>query len=535
MIKILHMKLKQLTTPLLLFFLTIATNIAYSQEEDMLNPRAEAYFEAGNFNRAYAEYMRAYPKQKTNLSLLYRIAESILQIEMPRDTACYFINKFIEKEPNETEAYYMAALAYYHAHNFSKASTHINKYLTMTTNKEDISKAKKLQIWITNAERMVKNPTNIPIINLGSTINTINQEINPYIFPDGKTLIFSCDEKYNSMAMLNYFNLKVSDNLGLNWSKCKDVSGTNINTLYDEYVAGISDNNVIFCSNRDVQFSLFEAERKSKGGKFGEAKKYPEPIDFKGDEVAATLSVTGDTIIFTRTIENGLLDLYYSIKSRGSWGIPRPLPGQINQSSSDENYPSFSPDGKRLYFASNRESSMGGYDLYYSDYNEKTKEWGAPIQMQYPINDTYDNLTISHTSDGRYAYISSIRKDGYGGRDIYAIIYKNIEPTTALFKCFVGLKNGDDDPKKLTETPRITVFDETGEMVASLKVNMKKSTFLLSIGPGNYTITIDSPEAKPFKDKLVIPEKYFDKGTPISKKYILTPTETTTETTKTKK
>ena len=173
--------------------------------------------------------------------------------------------------------------------------------------------------------------------------------------------------------------------------------------------------------------------------------------------------------------------------------------------------------------------------MYYSDYNEKTKEWGAPIQMQYPINDTYDNLAISHTSDGRYAYISSIRKDGYGGRDIYAIIYKNIEPTTALFKCFVGLKNGDDDPKKLTETPRITVFDETGEMVASLKVNMKKSTFLLSIGPGNYTITIDSPEAKTFKDKLVIPEKYFDKGTPISKKYILTPIETTTETTKTKK
>jgi hypothetical protein len=516
------MKLKLTTTLSILTLSILLGGKSYAQDE-FFNPRADAYFEAGNFNRAYAEYIKAYPKQKTNLSLLYRLAETILQTEMPRDTACFFIDKFIEKEPGETEAYYMGALAYYHAHNFSKASTHINKYLSLTKNKEDIAKAKTLQQWIANAERMVKKPTQLPIVNLGPTINTANQEINPYIFPDGKTLIFSCDDKYNSMAMLNYFNLKVSDNLGLNWSKCKEVTGTDINTLYDEYVAGITTDNVIFCSNRDVQFSLFQAERKGKGGKFGVAERFPQPIDFKGDEVAATLSVTGDTMIFTRTIENGLLDLFYSIKSRGSWGTPRPLPGQINQASSDENYPSFSPDGKRLYFASNRETSMGGYDIYYSDFNEKTKEWSAPVQMPYPINDTYDNMTISHTADGRYGYISSIRKDGYGGRDIYAIIYNDVTPTTALFKCFVGLKNGDEDPKKLSETPRITVYDETGEMVASLKVNMKKSTFLLSIGPGQYTINIDSPEAEPFKDKIEIPEKYFDKGDPISKKFILTP------------
>lgn len=521
------MRLK-LTTSLSLLFLSIFTGSITSAQDEYFNPRADAYFEAGNYNRAYAEYIKAYPNQKTNISLLYRLAESILQIEMPRDTACYFIDKFIEKEPEETEAYYMAALAYYHAHNFSKASTHINKYMTMTKNKEDIAKAKKLQTWIANAERMIKNPTKLPIVNLGSTINSVNHEINPYIFPDGKTLIFSCDDKYNSMAMLNYFNLKVSDNLGLNWSKCKEVSGTKINTLYDEYVAGISENEVIFCSNRDVQFSIFSAERKSKGGRFDVAEKFPEPIDDKGDEVAAAITVTGDTIIFTKTTENGLLDLYYSIKSRGSWGEPRPLPGQINQTSSDENYPSLSPDGKRLYFASNRESSMGGYDLYYSDFNSNTKEWGAPVQMQYPINDTYDNLTISHTADGRYGYISSIRKDGYGGRDIYAIIYEGVEPTVALFKCFVGLKNGDEDPKKLSETPRIHVYDETGEMVANLKVNMRKSTFLIAVGPGNYTLTIESPEAKPFKEKLVIPEKYFDKSTPISKKIILTPIEQTT-------
>lgn len=516
-------RLKLTLSTLLLFI--FATCICAQQEEDFFNPRAEAYFEAGNYNRAYAEYIKAYPKQKTNLSLLYRLAESILQIEMPRDTACYFIEKFIEKEPGETEAYYMAALAYYHAHNFSKASARINKYLTMTTNKEDIDKAKKLQVWIANAERMVKNPTNIPIVNLGSTINTVNQEINPYIFPDGKTLIFSTDEKYNSMAMLNYFNLKVSDNLGLNWSKCKDVSGADINTLYDEYVAGISENEVIFCSNRDVQFSLLKSERKGKGGKFGVAEKFEMPINDKGDEVAATFTATGDTMIFTKTMENGLLDLFYSIKSRGTWGTPRPLPGEVNQLSSDENYPSMSPNGKRLYFASNRESSMGGYDLFYSDYNEQTKTWGKPTQMQYPINDTYDNLTISHTSDGRYGYISSIRKEGYGGRDIYAIIYEDVEPAIALFKCFVGLKNGDEDPKKLTETPRIHVYDETGKMVANLKANMKRSTFLIAIGPGTYTISIESPEAQPFKEKLVIPEKLFDKSTPISKKFILTPTE----------
>ncbi len=469
--------------------------------------RGDMYFKAACYPRAVIEYLKDYNRSPNDADLLKRIAEAVLLDESPRDTAVFFIEKYMDMVPDDVEAYYLAAQAHFHAHHFAKASKYVSEYLAMASKQTDKDKAEKLQSWIYNAQRMMKDTLKCALYNLGEMINTPNSEINPYLMPDDKTLFFSCDEKFNSNEIIKYFNIKFSDNVELSWTKSKAVGG-NVNTLYDEYVSGLSKDRMFYCSNSDVSFAIFEAKYKG-NGRFEDGVKLNYPIDSKGDEIAATLSTNADTIIFSATNSKGKLDLYYSIRFKGKWESARPLPGQINDSSSDDSYPNLSSDGKRLYFASNREGSMGGYDLYYSDLNVRTGEWGKPVQLKYPINDTYDNLSISFSSTGRYGYISAIRKGGFGNRDIYAVVFDNVMPSSAILRCYVGINTGGR-PQPLTEQPLIEVRDMDGEVVARAKMNLSTSTFILALDPGKYELSIDTYEGKPHSETIEIDEKVYE-------------------------
>ncbi len=493
----------------LVLTLAMMLTIFISQAENKApERRGDMYFKAACYPRAFNEYMRDYAKTPDDPQLLRRIVETILYDESPRDTAVFFIEKYLNIVPDDVEAYYLAAQAHYHAHNFAKAQKYLEEYSTMSNNQKTQAKADQLQSWITNAQRMMKDTLKCALFNLGEMINTPSAEINPYISPDDKTLFFSCDEKYNSTAIIKYFNIKFSENVDLSWSKSKTIGGQ-INTLYDEYVSGLTKDWLFYCSNIDIDFGLNQARIKG-GGRCDDGEKMDYPIDTKGDEIAATLTAGGDTIIFSATTTGGKLSLFYSIKFKGEWAEARPLPGKINSELSDESYPNLSRDGKRLYFASNREGSMGGYDLFYSVLDEKTWEWGEPIQLKYPINDTYDNLTISFSSTGRYAYISSIRKEGFGNRDIYAVIFDNVLPTAAILKCFVGIRERQR-PRPLTTPPFIEVRDEEDdEVIAHAKLNMETSTFILALDPGVYTLHIVSSEGLPLIEQIVVDEKVYD-------------------------
>lgn len=491
--------MKQITLTLALLVAAVAATAKTQSKGDM-------YYEAQCYPRAFVEYMKDYAKNPDNPELLLQITRTVLLDESPRDTAVFFIEKYLSLESETIEAYYLAAQAHYHSHNFSKAQKYLNEYTTMESNKENLAKADKLQSWITNSIRMMKNKLDCRLYNLGDMINTPSSEINPFITSDDKTIFFSCDEKFNSNDVIKYFNIKSTDNVELSWTKSKAISG-NVNTLYDEYVTAACGDRVFFASNRSKDFAIYESEYKG-GSRLGDGMKMLEPIDRKGDETAATLTPTGDTIIFAASSEKGDLDLYYSIRIKDKWGEARPLPGFVNEPGSDENYPTLSRDGRRLYFASNREGSMGGYDIYTSDLNPKTGEWGHITQMKYPINDTYDNLTISFSSNGRYAYISSIRKEGYGGRDIYAVVFDDVDPSIAVMRCFVGIKT-KQKPAFLTQPARVEVHDDLGVLVADIKINLKSSTFILPLNPGKYTITINSPEAKPLSQSIVVEEKIY--------------------------
>ncbi|NNE02866.1 MAG: cell envelope biogenesis protein OmpA [Eudoraea sp.] len=82
-------------------------------------------------------------------------------------------------------------------------------------------------------------------------------------------------------------------------------------------------------------------------------------------------------------------------------------------------HPSISPDGQRLFFASDMPGSFGKYDIYVADIQKDgsvgiAKNLGQKVNTK--KNDMYPNL-----AGGELLFFASNGRDGHGGLDVYAV------------------------------------------------------------------------------------------------------------------
>jgi hypothetical protein len=115
----------------------------------------------------------------------------------------------------------------------------------------------------------------------------------------------------------------------------------------------------------------------------------------------------------------------YEVKRQadGSWGDAVILDKIIN-TTEDEDFAYLHPDGKQLFFCSKGHNSMGGYDIFRSQWNESTKNWGIPKNMDFPINSPMDDMLYVNDSADNYAVFAS-RRDSENERvNIYKILVK---------------------------------------------------------------------------------------------------------------
>jgi len=117
----------------------------------------------------------------------------------------------------------------------------------------------------------------------------------------------------------------------------------------------------------------------------------------------------------------------YMVKKRpdGFWGATIRLPPIIN-SPYDEDYPIMHPTSNALYFSSKGHNSMGGYDVFKTTYNEDKNTWSPPINLDFAINSTDDDILYIPTSDELSAYFSSNRSSIQGQISVYKIKLKEI-------------------------------------------------------------------------------------------------------------
>ena len=155
----------------------------------------------------------------------------------------------------------------------------------------------------------------------------------------------------------------------------------------------------------------------------------PILVDDNANEGTPTFSKDGKTMVFARGNSGKSkdpspdVDLYISSQRDGIWSVPERLP--ISDSLGWDGSPSFSRDGKSLYFSSNRRGGKGGLDLYRAPMDNSGR-FGKPINLGSSIN-TRGNELFPYVSEDGKLFFSSDGHPSLGGLDIFVATRRDEE------------------------------------------------------------------------------------------------------------
>lgn len=146
-----------------------------------------------------------------------------------------------------------------------------------------------------------------------------------------------------------------------------------------------------------------------------------EELPFNSDEYSVShpaLSPDGKLLYFASDKPGGYgqSDLYVvRINEQGGFGTPRNLGNRIN-TKGKETFPYISNTG-RLFFASNGHKGLGSLDIFTAWSNENGEM--TIENLGEPINSPKDDFTFIIDEDKNLGYFASNRKGGKGSDDIY--------------------------------------------------------------------------------------------------------------------
>ena len=138
-------------------------------------------------------------------------------------------------------------------------------------------------------------------------------------------------------------------------------------------------------------------------------------------ESTPTFSPDGNEMLFFRG--DPAFSRYQLFQSRcadGRWSEAT-TPPFASPTSVDEADPSFTADGRRLYYVSSRGDprprEQADLDIWYVDRGNNGR-WGEPVQLPEPVNSSATELLPRPQPDGSLVF-GSDRAGGFGGNDIY--------------------------------------------------------------------------------------------------------------------
>ena len=108
------------------------------------------------------------------------------------------------------------------------------------------------------------------------------------------------------------------------------------------------------------------------------------------------------------------LGIFYAVFDGKDWTKIREL--RINSEWYNVTTPWISPDGKKLYFASDKPDGYGGSDLYYCQW--KHDYWDEPVNLG-PVINTKGNESYPFMNAAGEFFFSSDGHPGIGGKDIF--------------------------------------------------------------------------------------------------------------------
>lgn len=279
----------------------------------------------------------------------------------------------------------------------------------------------------------LSHPVDFNPENIEAAVNTGNDEYVNMLSFDGSQLLFT-----RKMAIGNGIQketLLVAQREGEHWTEPQPLSFEDFPDDVDPGAAFISaDGRKLYLTGcgwtRDSSCDLYVAEWDN--GQWSSPKALSESINTRSWESQPCVSSDGRELYFVSR-RNGNADIYCAKRNAdGTWGEPQNLGEPINTKGT-EMAPFLHPDGRTLYFSSDKHIGMGGFDLFVSRRGDDG-QWQQPVNLGFPINTSGDEINFFVAADGKTAFISSQRNGGYGGYDIYTFqLPEDIRPDSANY------------------------------------------------------------------------------------------------------
>ena len=146
----------------------------------------------------------------------------------------------------------------------------------------------------------------------------------------------------------------------------------------------------------------------------------------------------GDKIVYADVREDAGFDIFSrNHLDDGSWSEPSAMRGQVN-TKANEKYPFLLSDGVTLYFSSDGEESLGGYDIFVTRYDLNNDAYLAPENVGMPFNSVFNDYMMVIDEMNNIGWFASDRYQQEGKLIIYLfipnsekIVYRGEDPEIA--------------------------------------------------------------------------------------------------------
>ncbi|MFT6936746.1 MAG: hypothetical protein ACJA1N_001045, partial [Saprospiraceae bacterium] len=402
---------------------------------------AEMYYENGKYQKALPYLLKYQSFKPTDDNAKFQIGTCYLKTGRANKAQEYFDFLLGQKNVNR-EVYHLMAQTLHLSHDFENAILYYKKYLAEldTDNDERYFVKDNIKRCATGLKIIYKDKLGL-VENMGDKINTSYDDFAPVFAPDYDNIIYFSSIRNGSMGGMfdaegkedtlkgDYrSDIYVSRLTKGEWSLTSHLD-ERYNTVYHDVINGFSkDGSLVYMSqSQDMFFDYGDIYMNNffKDNATAENFKLPYPInsnDWDGD----VFFFNNTVMLFSSDRKGGYggKDIYIAEKDQeGKWSTPKNLGPGVN-TPYDEVSPFLAANGRTLFFSSNNLKSIGGYDVFKVNFDDKISNWTTAENLGMPINSAGDEEYFKVSKDGLRAFLSSNRTDGFGMRDLYVAYFR---------------------------------------------------------------------------------------------------------------
>ena len=404
--------------PLLIILLSLfMLPLLTAQSIKAYKKAAKEALEKKDYQAALLYYQKALEQAPNDLFLKYQYAEMAFKFNAFNEARRVYLEVYESKaSENFSSLTYQLSQVNQSLGNYDEAIAYLEIYLRQLENGEqkDIIKQRREDLkW---AKKDIQTSSLWKVDRLGKKINTAYSEFAPIY--SGDTLFYTTfrydkeDDDYKPQRKISKVLYRRGQGRGRPISRGFNVTDqSTAHIAFSRSQQRMYFNRCNYINASEIRCDLYYKKKDKRGRWSKKNYKVEAPVNMaKYTTTQPTIgydSILQQEVLFfvsDRPGSKGQLDIWSAVLYKDSISAPEAL--DMLNTSEDDITPFFYSPQQRLYFSSLGYPHYGGFDVFYSERNEK---WGVPVHLPTPINSSYNDVYYSLTDDEYQGYLASNR------------------------------------------------------------------------------------------------------------------------------